>query len=121
MNKTRGMLTLEQLKGMVAQGEVETVFAAFTDHYGRLMGKRFDAEMFVEEIEMADRHVLFKQCLKEIAESMGMSVTFMAKFAADQAGSSCHIHFSLWREGKNAFAGRSDVFKHFLGGWIAHV
>ena len=32
-----------------------------------------------------------------------MSVTFMAKFAADGAGSSCHIHFSLWRDGKNAF------------------
>jgi len=31
---------------------------------------------------MADRHVVFKQCLKEIAEAAGMSVTFMAKFAA---------------------------------------
>jgi glutamine synthetase len=50
------MLTLEQLKGMVAQGEVETVFAAFTDHYGRLMGKRFDAEMFVEEIAKHGGH-----------------------------------------------------------------
>jgi glutamine synthetase len=52
---------------------------------------------------------------------MGMSVTFMAKFAADGAGSSCHIHFSLWRDKKNAFTGQSDTFKHFLGGWIAHV
>jgi glutamine synthetase len=50
-----------------------------------------------------------------------MSVTFMAKFAADGAGSSCHIHFSLWREGKNAFDGRSDLFRWFMGGWIAHV
>ena len=44
------MLTLEQLKGMVTQGEIETVVAGFTDHYGRLMGKRFDAEMFVDEV-----------------------------------------------------------------------
>ena len=44
------MLTLEELKGMVAEGEIETVLAGFTDHYGRLMGKRFDAEMFVDEI-----------------------------------------------------------------------
>jgi len=296
MNK-RGMLTLEQLKGMVKKGEIETVLAGFTDHYGRLMGKRFDAEMFVDEVaeggghacdylltvdmemepvpgyqfanwelgygdvhmvadmdtlriatwlektafvlcdvksekthdyvavaprsilrrqvdaakkagytgyaatelehylftntfrqaaqldyrnlepagwyledyhilqgtrtegfhsaarrhlknsgvpvetskgewgkgqhelniryaevlDMADRHAVFKQALKEIAESMGMSVTFMAKFAADGAGSSCHIHFSLWRDKKNAFTGQSDTFKHFLGGWIAHV
>jgi glutamine synthetase len=291
------MLTLEQLKGMVKKGEIETVLAGFTDHYGRLMGKRFDAEMFVDEVaeggghacdylltvdmemepvpgykfanwelgygdvhmvadmdtlrvatwldktafvlcdvksekthdyvavaprsilrrqvdaakkagytgyaatelehylftntfrqaaqldyrnlepagwyledyhilqgtrtegfhsaarrhlknsgvpvetskgewgkgqhelniryaevlDMADRHAIFKQALKEIAESMGMSVTFMAKFAADGAGSSCHIHFSLWRDKKNAFDGQSDTFKHFLGGWIAHV
>ena len=50
------MLTLEQLKGMVAQGEVETVLAGFTDHYGRLMGKRFDAEMFVDEIAKHGGH-----------------------------------------------------------------
>src|SRR5258706_12422325 len=57
-----------------------------------------------------------------------MSFTFMAKPDASQAGSSCHIHFSLWRDGKNAFPGAqqlgrakvSDVFRWFLGGWIAH-
>src|SRR5215213_4069175 len=56
MNNARGMLTLEQLKGMVTQGEIETVVAGFTDHYGRLMGKRFDAEMFVEEIAKHGGH-----------------------------------------------------------------
>jgi glutamine synthetase len=305
MNKARGMLTPEALRGMVSSGEIETVIAGFTDHYGRLMGKRFDAEMFVDEVaksgghacdylltvdmemepvpgyafanwelgygdvhmvpdlsslrlaswlektafvvcdvksekthdyvpvaprsilrrqidaakkqgytafaatelehylfrtsyrdaaaqdfrnlepagwyledyhilqgtrtegfhaaarrhlklsgvpvetskgewgrgqhelniryaealDMADRNVVFKQCLKELAEAAGMSVTFMAKFAADGAGSSCHLHFSLWKDGRNAFPGKqefgrakgSDVFKYFLGGWIAHV
>jgi len=72
-------------------------------------------------LEMADRHAVFKQCMKEVADAMGISVTFMAKFAADGAGSSCHIHLSLWRGGKNAFAGRSEAFRWFLGGWIAHV
>src|SRR5687768_17913272 len=69
------------------------------------------------------------QCLKEVAEQQGLSVTFMAKFAADRAGSSCHIHFSLWRGDTNAFAGStacgpvsgSDAFRWFLGGWLAHV
>lgn len=84
---------------------------------------------YAQALEMADRHVVVKQCLKEIADAAGISVTFMAKFAADRAGSSCHIHFSLWRDGKNAFAGDrqlgsakcSDVFAWFLAGWIAHV
>jgi glutamine synthetase len=76
---------------------------------------------YAETLDMADRHVVFKQCLKEIAEAAGMSVTFMAKLAADSAGSSCHIHFSLWRDAKNVFENRSDLFRWFLGGWIAHV
>jgi glutamine synthetase len=84
---------------------------------------------YSEALEMADRHVIYKQCLKEVADQKGLSVTFMAKFASDRAGSSCHIHFSLWRNGKNAFAGdkefghvkSSDLFRWFLGGWIAHV
>jgi glutamine synthetase len=84
---------------------------------------------YAEILEMADRHVVYKQCLKEVADAMGLSVTFMAKFASDRAGSSCHIHLSLWRDGQNAFAGDdefgpvrcSEVFRHFLGGWIARV
>src|SRR5207237_8227515 len=49
--------------------------------------------------------------------------------AAYVAGSSGHTHFSVWRDGKNAFAGAanldgvkcSESFRWFLGGWIAHV
>jgi glutamine synthetase len=76
---------------------------------------------YAEALEMADRHTVFKQCLKEVADAAGMSLTFMAKFATDRAGSSCHIHFSLWKDGKNAFDKQSDVFRWFLGGWLAHV
>lgn len=84
---------------------------------------------YADALPMADRHVLYKQCFKELAEQHGLSVTFMAKFAADRAGSSCHIHFSLWRDGSNVFAGDddfggvqcSDTFRWFLGGWMSHV
>ena len=84
---------------------------------------------FAGVLDMADRHVVFKQCLKEVADALGASVTFMAKPSSEQAGSSCHIHLSLWRDGANAFAGTedlagircSDAFRWFLGGWIAHV
>jgi glutamine synthetase len=56
-------------------------------------------------LEMADRHVIFKQGVKEIAAQHGKAVSFMAKFAPSEAGNSCHIHFSLWQNGHNAFAG----------------
>ena len=84
---------------------------------------------YADALIMADRHVLLKQCLKEVADRLGMSVTFMAKYDASQAGSSCHVHLSLWRDGRSLMAGGgrlgpvqcSDVFQWFLGGWIAHV
>lgn len=49
-----------------------------------------------EPVEMADRHSIFKHGVKEVAALMGMSVTFMAKWNTTFAGSSCHLHSSLW-------------------------
>src|SRR3954447_8545168 len=50
------MLRAEELNGLVASGDVETVIVAFSDHYGRLCGKRYDAEFFVEEIAGSGTH-----------------------------------------------------------------
>ena len=50
MNKPKGMLSAAELGKLVQQGEIKTVVAGFTDHYGRLVGKRFDAEMFLDEV-----------------------------------------------------------------------
>ncbi len=84
---------------------------------------------YSDVLTMADRHCVYKQCLKEVAEQMKLSVTFMAKQLESQAGSSCHLHISLWQQGRNAFCGEknigavkaSDYFRWFLAGWIHHV
>ncbi|MFK7847749.1 MAG: glutamine synthetase family protein [Rhodothermales bacterium] len=84
---------------------------------------------YAEILTMADRHSVFKQCLREVADQLGLSLTFMAKYATDQAGSSCHIHLSIWDGNESAMAGEeqfgpiscSPLFKWFLGGWIAHA
>ncbi len=82
---------------------------------------------FAEVLEMADRHTIMKHAMKELADAMGMSVTFMAKPLTEEAGSSCHLHLSLWSDEAtvNEFAGgpdrRPDLFRHFLAGWMAYV
>ncbi len=43
-----GMLTLDQLKDKVENGEIETVVTAFTDLYGRFIGKRVKGEFFLD-------------------------------------------------------------------------
>src|SRR5216110_421692 len=43
------MLTLDELRAEVENGSIDTVVAAFTDMQGRLLGKREQAEFFLEE------------------------------------------------------------------------
>jgi glutamine synthetase len=74
---------------------------------------------YADALTMADNHTVYKNGAKEIAFANGCSITFMAKPHHDWIGSSCHIHSSLWREGENAFAGESDLFKQYLAGQIA--
>ena len=81
--------------------------------------------------QQADWGVIFKHAAKEIAISQNKSVTFMAKWDENYAGSSMHLHVSLWNEAvtSNLFAGDqdigpakvSDVFRWFLGGWMEYA
>ena len=52
----QGLLTIDQLKELVETEGIETVIVGFTDHYGRIMGKRFDAEFFVEDAASHGTH-----------------------------------------------------------------
>jgi len=86
-------------------------------------------------VEMADINLLFKNAVKEIAHQHGKSATFMAKPHYDDAGSSFHIHSSLWDEdGVTSLmpAGPDDhdatphdghhmsqTFRWYLGGLVA--
>jgi glutamine synthetase len=83
---------------------------------------------YSDALDTADNHVLIKNGIKEIAWGRGKSVTFMAKYDHRRAGSSSHIHQSLWtRDGKPAFAdvkdghGMSDLMKHYMAGQLHHA
>jgi glutamine synthetase len=85
---------------------------------------------YADLLEVSDRHVIYKHAAKEIAWQQGRAVTFMAKWDERYAGSSCHIHASLWNpEGEPLFKGDeslgpihcSPLFRWFLGGWMAHI
>ena len=83
---------------------------------------------YTDALAMGDAHVIIKNATKEIAHKVGKSVTFMAKYATDKAGSSSHVHQSLWSlDGKPAFFdpedphGMSATMKHFLAGQLAHA
>jgi glutamine synthetase len=59
---------------------------------------------YSDALDTADNHVDHQARIKEIAWSKGKSVTFMAKYDHRKAGSSSHVHQSLWtKDGKPAF------------------
>jgi glutamine synthetase len=82
---------------------------------------------YAEALEMADRNAIYKNGVKEIAASMGKSVTFMAKYDIAKVGSSCHIHSSVWNEDASVSLmhdpagpyGMSELFRWYLGGLLA--
>jgi len=74
---------------------------------------------YADAVRTADEHVVYKNGAKEIAHQHGCSITFMAKPYHTAVGSSCHIHSSLWHGEESAFAGESDVFRHYLAGQVA--
>ncbi len=80
-----------------------------------------------EALTAADRHLVFKNGIKEIAAQEGRAATFMAKWTMDDTGSSCHVHTSLWdvESGEALMAdashptGLSVVGRRFLAGQLA--
>ena len=84
---------------------------------------------YADALDMADRHVIIKNGIKEIAWGKGKAVTFMAKWRADLAGSSSHVHASLWsQDGKTplfldakAEYGMSTLMRSFVAGQIKYA
>jgi glutamine synthetase len=82
---------------------------------------------YADALTMADRHVVLKNAIKEIAHAAGKSVTFMAKWDYGLAGSSSHIHMSLAQKGKNAFHdpkaehGMSALMRSFVAGLLTYA
>ncbi len=84
---------------------------------------------YADALDMADRHVILKNAIKEIAWVQGRAVTFMAKWRYDLAGSSAHIHASLWDVAgttplfldPEAEYGMSPLMRSFVAGQIKYA
>jgi glutamine synthetase len=69
----------------------------------------------------------YKHCVREIVARHEMLASFMAKPRRDWAGSSCHVHQSLWEldGNRNVFFGdaaghgASAIARHYVGGLLA--
>ncbi len=83
---------------------------------------------YSDVLDTADNHVIIKNGAKEIAWQNGRALTFLAKPSHKTAGSSSHIHQSLWSlDGKPLFYdekaewGMSKLMRHYVAGLLAHA
>lgn len=77
-------------------------------------------------LNMGDKMMWFKYIVKNVAKRHGKSVTFMPKPLFGDNGSGMHIHMSLWKDGKNLFAGNkyaglSEMALYYIGGVLKHA
>jgi glutamine synthetase len=79
------------------------------------------AIVYTDALEAADRGILFKLAVKEIAQRFGIMPSFMAKWSMQYPGCSGHCHQSLTDGRKNLFYDERDpqrMSKHFRS-WVA--
>jgi glutamine synthetase len=78
-------------------------------------------------LSMADKLMLFKYVIKNVARDAGYTASFMPKPLFQDNGSGMHTHQSLWRGGEPLFyaetgyAGLSDLGRWYIGGLLKHA
>ncbi|NOR72757.1 MAG: type I glutamate--ammonia ligase [Mariprofundaceae bacterium] len=84
------------------------------------------AMKFGELIEQADKSQWYKYVIHNVAHAHGKTATFMPKPIYNDNGTAMHVHQSLWKDGKNLFAGDkyanlSQEALWYIGGIIKHA
>lgn len=98
-------------------------------HHEVATGGQSEIDMkFADFFTMADQLKWYKYVVKNVARKHGKTATFMPKPIVDDYGSGMHIHFSLWRDGQNLFAGNgehyaglSEIAIYAIGGILKHT
>ncbi len=81
---------------------------------------------FSSLVERADWTQILKYVVLNTANAYGKTATFMPRPVLNDNGSGMHVHQSVWKDGKNLFAGNgyaglSEFALYYIGGIIKHA
>ena len=118
---------LDEIRKVMAQKIEEVGIPVECLHHEVATGGQCEIDFrFGDIISAADNVQWVKYIIRNVAQLFGKTVTFMPKPLVGDNGSGMHTHMSLWKEGKNLFAGDeyfglSELALYFIGGIIKHA
>jgi glutamine synthetase len=83
--------------------------------------------LYTDALRAADHQIAFRETVRSVARQHHLRASFVPKIFADQAGSGCHLHLSLWRDGDNVVCSPdipgeiSPVASRFMAGILHHL
>jgi glutamine synthetase len=123
LQSTKDDWFLQRLRNAMNAADIEVEFSK--SEWG--LGQQEVNLRYADALEMADRHALYKNGVKELTALSGMSASFMAKPRIDDIGSSCHVHLSVWDgDGRRPLMpgdgpeGMSTLSRQFIAGQVEH-
>jgi len=90
-------------------------------------GQQEISMLYTHAMAAADQQIAFRETVRTVALQHRLKASFVPKIFADQAGSGCHLHLSLWKDGNNLLpdpGGSGDlspVARRFMAGILRHL
>jgi glutamine synthetase len=118
---------LMNIRNEMMQTMIDCGIDVEAQHHEVATGGQAEIDMrFDELVRMADKMLLYKYIIKNVAWKRHKTVTFMPKPLFMDNGSGMHTHISLWKGGNplfagSSYAGLSEMALHAIGGLLKHA
>jgi len=82
---------------------------------------------YAPALRSATNQIVFRETIRAVAAKHGLKSSFLPKIFSDKAGNGCHLHLSLWKDGKNILSdlnntyGLSETATQFIAGILENL
>ena len=121
--------TMQDLRSEMVLKMIESGIEVELHHHEVAQGGQNEIDIrFGSMVTIADKLMMYKYIVKNVARAAGKVATFMPKPLFGDNGSGMHCHQSIWKDGKNVFydgggtyANLSETAVHYIGGLLRHL
>src|SRR5262245_13850223 len=119
--------SLHDLRSEMMRTMIQCGLRVERHHHESATGGQGEIDVRYDElVRMADNVLKYKYVVKNVARKHGKAATFMPKPIFQDNGSSMQVHLSLWKDGRNLFAGSgyaglSELAMYAVGGLLRHA